>query len=219
MKSPRDQLSHTGTLVRERVENLTHPPAVRVEPLPEPRSTHRNEATNADSLNHQTEYIHSEVKPSYLDVFLSGPPSIEVKPKTPDVKRKATEVKAKATDVKPKATDVNPKAANVNPKATDVKPKATDVKPDTIDVKPNTTGVKPKATDVKPKAAEINPKATDLKPKVADVKPKAKDINSNVTVTERVIEIESRKRPQLSAHPDNISATEYFTKGISSSFV
>ena len=45
-------------------------------------------------------------------------------------------------------------------------------------------------------------------------KPKASDINSNITVTERVIEIESKKRPQLAAHSDNISATEYFTKGI-----
>ncbi|XP_067936299.1 uncharacterized protein [Watersipora subatra] len=44
-------------------------------------------------------------------------------------------------------------------------------------------------------------------------KPTAKGIRSNVIVTERVIEIESKKRPQVSAHSDNISATEYFTKG------
>jgi len=38
-------------------------------------------------------------------------------------------------------------------------------------------------------------------------------VDPSVTVTERVIAIESRKRPQLSSHSDNISATEYFTKG------
>lgn len=36
---------------------------------------------------------------------------------------------------------------------------------------------------------------------------------NGLVVTEQVIEYETKKRAELSAHPDNISATEYFTKG------
>lgn len=53
-------------------------------------------------------------------------------------------------------------------------------------------------------------------PPPAVIKPPAAKVSqaaSGLTVTEQVIEYESKKRTEKSSHPDNISATEYFTKG------
>ena len=58
------------------------------------------------------------------------------------------------------------------------------------------------------------------KEETAVIKPPATNLSqaaSGLTVTEQVIEYESKKRKEKSSHPDNISATEYFTKGKSQS--
>ena len=62
--------------------------------------------------------------------------------------------------------------------------------------------------------ASMSPPPKVTSPTMISPKLKASDINSRTRVSERVIEIESRKRPAQPNDSHNISATEYFTKGM-----